>query len=70
MQVVDANETARAIGHLRDFAQLRKTTVPKVDPKEVVVVYLNGPAGGAWQIGVVFDRSNAATKAIVFIPGK
>ena len=43
MQVVDADETARAIGHFRDFAQLRKTTVPKVDPKEVVVVYLNGP---------------------------
>ncbi len=70
MEVVDSNETARAMDHLRDFAELQKTTFPKADPKGVVVVYLNGPAGGAWRIGVVFGRADGTTRAVVFVPGK
>jgi hypothetical protein len=69
-EVVDANETAGAIEHLRGFAQGKNATLAKVDPKDAVVVFLNGPKGGAWRIGVVFDRADAATKAVIFIPGK
>jgi hypothetical protein len=70
MEVVDANETARAIEHLHNFAELENTPFPKVDLKAVLVVYLNGPVGGAWRIGAVFDRLDGTTKAVVFIPGK
>lgn len=70
IEVVDANETARALEHLRGFAMLQNTTITELDPQRVVVVYLNGPPGGSWRIGVVFDRVDAATKGVVFIPGK
>ncbi|HSU67705.1 MAG TPA: hypothetical protein VLJ39_12595, partial [Tepidisphaeraceae bacterium] len=74
IELVDRNETAQAIRHLQDFSPLQKAGPsfdPKdVDPKTVVVVYLNGPAGGSWRIGVVFDKTTATTKAVVYVPGK
>lgn len=70
MEVVQPNGTAQAIKLLQDVAAIQHITVPEVDPKGAVVVYLNGPVGGAWRIGVIFDRADAATLAVVFIPGK
>ena len=67
MEVVDPGGTSQAIEYLRKLPQ---AMVPKIDPKNSVAVYLNGPAGGAWRLAVVFNRTDATAKAVVFIPGK
>lgn len=74
LRVVEANETARAIEHLWDHLPpdraAEASVLKNLAPANAMVVLLSGPVGGAWQIGVVFDKSDAATKAVVFVPGK
>jgi hypothetical protein len=70
MEVVSPGGTAGVIEHLRGAAELQHTAVPKADPEGAVVVYLKGPKGGSWRVGVVFDRADGTAKSVVFVPGK
>ena len=69
MTVHSGDDNAVFVGHLKDFDP-DKRRYAAIDPKAVVVVYLNGRVGGGQRIGVILDREEGAELATVLIPGK
>ena len=69
MTVYSGTDNTLFVDHLRDFA-VDRTPFDRIDPKDAVVVYLNGPVGGGSRIGVVLRRSDGEELALVIVPGK
>lgn len=69
MTVYSGDDNGVFVGHLKDFDP-DKQRYAAIDPKAVVVVYLNGREGGGSRVGVILDREQGTELAVVPVPGK
>lgn len=69
MTVYSGDDNGVFVRHL-EGCDPDKRRYAAIDPKAVVVVYLNGREGGGSRVGVILDREEGTELAVVPVPGK